>query len=148
MVSNLFSIYPIQVIRIAFDSVLNTVKWYGILDGLEMQNDVYQQITSALIFFSLLVIGLSLAKGFFLFLTRMTIIVMSRLIEYDMKNEIFDQYQNLSLSFYKQNNTGDLMNRISEDVSKVRMYFGPAIMYTINLFVLFTLVIYLSLIHI
>lgn len=142
VVSNLFSIYPIQVIRIAFDSVLNTVKWYGILDGLEMQNDVYQQITSALIFFSLLVIGLSLAKGFFLFLTRMTIIVMSRLIEYDMKNEIFDQYQNLSLSFYKQNNTGDLMNRISEDVSKVRMYFGPAIMYTINLFVLFTLVIY------
>ena len=142
VVSNLFSIYPIQVIRIAFDSVLNTVKWYGILDGLEMQNDVYQQITSALIFFSLLVIGLSLAKGFFLFLTRMTIIVMSRLIEYDMKNEIFDQYQNLSLSFYKQNNTGDLMNRISEDVSKVRMYFGSAIMYTINLFVLFTLVIY------
>ena len=142
VVSNLFSIYPIQVIRIAFDSVLNTVKWYGILDGLEMQNDVYQQITSALIFFSLLVIGLSLAKGFFLFLTRMTIIVMSRLIEYDMKNEIFDQYQNLSLSFYKQNNTGDLMNRISEDVSKVRMYFGPAIMYTINLFVLLTLVIY------
>ena len=142
VVSNLFSIYPIQVIRIALDSVLNTVKWYGILDGLEMQNDVYQQITSALIFFSLLVIGLSLAKGFFLFLTRMTIIVMSRLIEYDMKNEIFDQYQNLSLSFYKQNNTGDLMNRISEDVSKVRMYFGPAIMYTINLFVLFTLVIY------
>ena len=142
VVSNLFSIYPIQVIRIAFDSVLNTVKWYGILDGLEMQNDVYQQITSALIFFSLLVIGLSLAKGFFLFLTRMTIIVMSRLIEYDMKNEIFDQYQNLSLSFYKQNNTGDLMNRISEDVSKVRMYFGPAIMYTINLFVLFTLLIY------
>ena len=142
VVSNLFSIYPIQVIRIAFDSVLNTVKWYGVLDGLEMQNDVYQQITSALIFFSLLVIGLSLAKGFFLFLTRMTIIVMSRLVEYDMKNEIFDQYQNLSLSFYKQNNTGDLMNRISEDVSKVRMYFGPAIMYTINLFVLFTLVIY------
>ena len=142
VVSNLFSIYPIQVIRIAFDSVLNTVKWYGVLDGLEKQNDVYQQITSALIFFSLLVIGLSLAKGFFLFLTRMTIIVMSRLIEYDMKNEIFDQYQNLSLSFYKQNNTGDLMNRISEDVSKVRMYFGPAIMYTINLFVLFTLVIY------
>ena len=142
VVSNLFSIYPIQVIRIAFDSVLNTVKWYGVLDGLEMQNDVYQQITSALIFFSLLVIGLSLAKGFFLFLTRMTIIVMSRLVEYDIKNEIFDQYQNLSLSFYKQNNTGDLMNRISEDVSKVRMYFGPAIMYTINLFVLFTLVIY------
>lgn len=141
IISNLFSIYPVQVIRIAFDSVLNSTKWYGILNGFELQNDVYQQITSALVFFSLLVIGLSFAKGFFLFLTRMTIIVMSRLIEYDMKNEIFNHYQNLSLGFYKKNNTGDLMNRISEDVSRVRMYFGPAIMYTINLIVLFTLVI-------
>jgi len=141
IISNLFSIYPVQVIRIAFDSVLDSTKWYGIMDNFDIQNDVYQQITTALVYFSLLVIGLSLAKGFFLFLTRMTIIVMSRLIEYDLKNEIFDQYQNLSLSFYKKNNTGDLMNRISEDVSRVRMYFGPAIMYTINLIVLFTLVI-------
>ncbi len=80
-----------------------------------------------------------LIKGVFLFLTRQTVIIMSRYIEYDLKNEIFDQYQKLHLGFYKQNNTGDLMNRISEDVSKVRMYLGPGLMYTINLFFLFAL---------
>ena len=81
-------------------------------------------------------------KGIFLFMTRQTIIVMSRLIEYDLKNAIYDQYQRLHLAFYKRNNTGDLMNRISEDVSKVRMYLGPAVMYTLNLIVLIVLVIY------
>ena len=85
---------------------------------------------------------LSIFKGFFLFLMRQTIIVMSRHIEYDLKNEIYNQYQNLDLSFYKKNNTGDLMNRISEDVSHVRMYLGPGVMYSINLVVLFTLVVY------
>ena len=85
---------------------------------------------------------LSLCKGFFLFLMRQTIIVMSRHIEFDLKNEIYDQYQKLDMSFYKKNRTGDLMNRISEDVSHVRMYLGPGIMYSINLVVLFTLVVY------
>jgi ATP-binding cassette subfamily B protein len=85
---------------------------------------------------------LSLGSGFFLFLTRQTIIIMSRLIEYDLKNEIYNQYQQLDYSFYKKNSTGDLMNRISEDVSQVRMYLGPGIMYTINLIALFGLVIY------
>lgn len=83
----------------------------------------------------------SLLKGIFLFCTRQTIIVMSRRIEYDFKNDIFLKYQQLNLSFYKQNRTGDLMNRISEDVSKVRMYLGPAIMYTLNVVVLFVMVI-------
>jgi ATP-binding cassette, subfamily B, multidrug efflux pump len=85
---------------------------------------------------------LSAASGVFLFLTRQTIIVMSRLIEFDLKNEIYAQYQRLDYSFYKKNATGDLMNRISEDVSQVRMYLGPGIMYTINLIALFFLVIY------
>jgi ATP-binding cassette subfamily B protein len=85
---------------------------------------------------------LSIASGFFLFLTRQTIIIMSRLIEFDLKNEIYAQYQRLDYSFYKKNATGDLMNRISEDVSQVRMYLGPGIMYTINLIALFILVIY------
>lgn len=84
----------------------------------------------------------SIGSGFFLFLTRQTIIIMSRLIEYDLKNEIYDQYQKLDYSFYKKNSTGDLMNRISEDVSQVRMYLGPGIMYTINLVALFGLVIF------
>lgn len=85
----------------------------------------------------LLIIGATILSGFFTFLMRQTLIVMSRYIEFDLKNEIFKQYENLSLSFYKKNRTGDLMNRISEDVGKVRMYFGPAIMYTINMIVLF-----------
>ena len=85
---------------------------------------------------------LSLISGFFLFLMRQTIIIMSRLIEYDLKNEIFDKYQQLDFMFYKSNNTGDLMNRISEDVSQVRMYLGPGIMYTLNLIALFVLVLY------
>lgn len=85
---------------------------------------------------------LSLCSGFFLFLMRQTIIIMSRLIEYDLKNEIYQKYQELDLMFYKRNNTGDLMNRISEDVSQVRMYLGPGIMYTLNLIALFILVLY------
>ena len=85
----------------------------------------------------LYIIGAALISGLFTFLMRQTLIVMSRLIEFDLKNEIYAQYQRLSLSFYKQNRTGDLMNRISEDVGKVRMYFGPAIMYTMNMLVLF-----------
>ena len=82
-----------------------------------------------------------LLKGIFLFFTRQTIIVMSRRIEYDLKGTIFDQYQRLDATFYKVQDTGDLMNRISEDVSKVRMYLGPAIMYTLNLTMLILLVV-------
>ena len=85
----------------------------------------------------LIIVGVALLSGFFTFLMRQTIIVTSRLIEFDLKNEIYQQYQKLSLNFYKKNRTGDLMNRISEDVSKVRMYVGPAIMYTMNMIVLF-----------
>ncbi|MBE7629660.1 ABC transporter ATP-binding protein [Tenacibaculum piscium] len=83
----------------------------------------------------MLIIGVTLLGGFFTFLMRQTIIVMSRMIEFDLKNEIYQQYQRLSTNFYKNNRTGDLMNRISEDVSKVRMYFGPAIMYSLNMLI-------------
>ena len=83
-----------------------------------------------------LIIGVAVLAGFFTFLMRQTIIVTSRLIEFDLKNEIYQQYQRLSLNFYKKNRTGDLMNRISEDVSKVRMYVGPALMYSMNMIVL------------
>jgi len=87
------------------------------------------------------IVGAAIISGFFTFLMRQTLIVMSRLIEFDLKNEIFQQYESLSLNFYKKNRTGDLMNRISEDVGKVRMYFGPAIMYTMNMLVLFVVAI-------
>jgi ATP-binding cassette subfamily B protein len=89
-----------------------------------------------------IIIGLAILSGFFTFLMRQTIIVTSRLIEFDLKNEIFLQYERLSLNFYKKNRTGDLMNRISEDVGKVRMYFGPAVMYTINMLVLFSVAVF------
>jgi ATP-binding cassette, subfamily B, multidrug efflux pump len=90
------------------------------------------QVNHILLMYGLEIILHTLIFGFFLFLNRQTIIVMSRLIEYDMKNEIFEHYQKLDQAFYKRNNTGDLMNRISEDVSRVRMYIGPAVMYTIT----------------
>ena len=89
----------------------------------------------------LLIIGATLVAAFFTFLMRQTFIVVSRHIEYDLKNEIFKKYEELSLNFYKKNRTGDLMNRISEDVSKVRMYLGPAIMYSVQTGVLFIVVI-------
>ncbi|TMM30993.1 ABC transporter ATP-binding protein [Polaribacter aestuariivivens] len=84
----------------------------------------------------LIIVGVAVLAGFFTFLMRQTIIVTSRLVEFDLKNEIYQQYQRLSLNFYKKNRTGDLMNRISEDVSKVRMYVGPAVMYSMNMIVL------------
>ena len=89
----------------------------------------------------LLVIATTIIAGLFSFLMRQTLIVMSRHIEFDLKNEIFRQYENLTQHFYKQNRTGDLMNRISEDVGKVRMYVGPAVMYSINTVIRFTIVI-------
>lgn len=85
---------------------------------------------------------LSVGKGFFLFLMRQTLIIMSRRIEYDIKNEVFNHYLSLDTAFYKRNRIGDLMNRISEDVSQVRMYLGPGIMYSINLVVLSVMSIY------
>ncbi len=93
------------------------------------------EVKTVLLHNILLIIGVTLLGGFFTFLMRQTIIVMSRMIEFDLKNEIYQQYQRLSNNFYKKNRTGDLMNRISEDVSKVRMYFGPAIMYSLNMLV-------------
>jgi len=140
-VNNVFAIFPVQVIRNAFDLVLETVETYQLLNGYTVADTFYDNLTTTLLYMGGLVLLFAILKGIFLFFTRLTIIIMSRLIEYDLKNEVFDHYQKLNLSFYKQQNTGDLMNRISEDVSRVRMYFGPAIMYTINLLVLFIFVI-------
>jgi len=98
-------------------------------------------VKSQLVINIVYIIGAALLSGLFTFMMRQTLIVMSRLIEYDLKNEVFEQYENLSLNFYKRNRTGDLMNRISEDIGKVRMYFGPAIMYTMNMLVLFVIAI-------
>ncbi len=134
-ISVVFKIFPAIYVRKSFDTVEKALKSFQ-NGGFEL-NDLQQQ----LIMYGLIIIGASLLNGLFTFFMRQTIIVVSRYIEFDMKNAIFDQYQKLSLAFYKRNNTGDLMNRISEDVSRVRMYIGPAIMYTINTSLLLLIVI-------
>lgn len=140
-VSNLFAIFPAQIIRYAFDVVSETIDTYKLYEGFEQKEMFYGLIAKSLMWFGIIVLAMALLKGVFMFFMRQTIIIMSRLVEYDMKNELYDHYQKLNLAFFKRNNTGDLMARITEDVSKVRMYIGPAIMYSINLVVLFVLVI-------
>ena len=130
--SNFFALYPAEFVKVALDKVLASLK----------QTNNFNDIKSEIVKYSTLILLFSLGKGVFMFLMRQTIIVMSRKIEFDLKNEIYRKYQSLSMSFYSKNNTGDLMNRISEDVSRVRMYLGPAIMYFINISVLFSLVIF------
>ncbi|WP_207423609.1 ABC transporter ATP-binding protein [Desertivirga brevis] len=139
--SNIFGVLPAQVIRLAFDLVNENISVFRLFTGFDRQQLIYQVFTSSLLFFGFLVLVLALLRGLFLFFMRQTIILMSRHIEYDMKNEIYQHYQDLSMSFFRRNNTGDLMNRVTEDVSRVRMYVGPAIMYTINTIVLFILAI-------
>ena len=140
-ISNLFAIFPAQVIRYAIDFVQDNLMVFPIFDTPSLIGTYEGVLMKAIAIFAALVISLALLKGLFMYFMRQTIIVMSRWIEYDLKNEVFQKYQELHMAFYKQNNTGDLMNRISEDVSRVRMYLGPAIMYTINLIVLFIMVV-------
>ena len=131
VITNIFAIYPAEFVRNALDELI-----------LKLNAENKENLSLVLLKYALLIVLFAVLKGIFLYMTRQTIIVMSRKIEFDLKNEIFDKYQKLSIGFYKQNKTGDLMNRITEDISKVRMYLGPAVMYSINLTVLFSLVIY------
>ncbi|MEZ5057258.1 MAG: ABC transporter ATP-binding protein [Saprospiraceae bacterium] len=139
--SNYFRALQPQYIREALDFVIEKVK---VFDGgtAEISEVQASELGGALLKFGLIVLGLALLMGIFMYLMRQTIIVVSRLIEYDLRKEIFQHYQELDLAFYKRNNTGDLMARITEDVSKVRMYLGPAVLYGINLISLFVMVIY------
>ncbi|TDB65114.1 ABC transporter ATP-binding protein [Arundinibacter roseus] len=141
VISNLFGIFPAQLVRYALDLVRETLDIYYLFDGSPIQAEMYSVFTNSILLYGLLILAMALLKGFFLFLVRQTIIVMSRHIEYELKNDIYEHYQSLPMSFYRKHNTGDLMARISEDVSKVRMYVGPSLMYGINLIVLFILVI-------
>jgi len=138
-ISVIFGILPavfigesFEIVRQAFEQFKNPQSDYQLSD-----------LRDKLILYGAIIIGSSLLKGLFMFFMRQTIIVVSRYIEYDLKNEIYQQYQDLSLAFYKRNNTGDLMNRISEDVSRVRMYLGPAIMYTINVSITLIIIVYI-----
>ena len=142
VISNIFSVLPAQVIRVAFDLVTENIGVYRLFSGFNRQQMIYEIFGSSLLLFGVLVLVLSLIRGLFLFFMRQTLILMSRHIEYDLKNDIYRHYQLLSLAFYRRHNTGDLMNRATEDVSRVRMYLGPGIMYAINTVVLFILVIW------
>lgn len=122
ILSTTFSVYQGIVVGDATNEIVDLISKHKSIE------------TFKFVKFGLLLLGLALSSGLFMFLMRQTIIVMSRFIEYDQKNELFAHYQTLDTSFYKNNTTGDIMNRISEDVGKVRMYTGPAIMYLINTF--------------
>lgn len=141
-ISNYFQSLQPQVIRQALDMVIENIALYRMYDGFDLQKQAFQHFGKVLLFFGMVVLVLALLMGIFLFMVRQTIIVMSRLIEYDIRKEIFAHYENLHQAFYKRNSTGDMMARIVEDVSKVRNYLGPAILYGINLITLFGLVIY------
>ena len=136
---NFFALWPVEYVGKSIDAVVASLNDYN---SEEVHRDtLVPELTEKIFYFLLIIIGLGILRGIIMFMMRQTMIVMSRLIEYDLKNDIYSHNQRLSLAFYRRNNTGDLVNRISEDVSRVRMYIGPAIMYTINLVVLFTLII-------
>jgi len=133
IISRVFSIVTPRLVGDSMTSIENY---------LSLNNISPDELKDVLFFNIVLIIGASLISGFFTFLMRQTIINVSRFIEFDVKNEIFSHYQSLDQIFYKKNRTGDLMNRISEDVSKVRMYYGPVIMYGTNAIVLFIIIIF------
>jgi ATP-binding cassette, subfamily B, multidrug efflux pump len=141
IISNFFQILPAQVVRYAFDLIREGITLHSIYEDMAQQEVVYELFSNSILVYGVIILIMALLRGVFLFFVRQTIIVMSRLVENDLKNEIYEHYQSLPLSFYRKNNTGDLMARISEDVSRVRMYIGPAIMYGLNLVVLFLMVI-------
>ncbi|WP_026236129.1 ABC transporter ATP-binding protein [Pontibacter roseus] len=141
IISNFFQILPAQVVRHAFNLIKEGINLHNLYEGMAQQETVYDTFASSILVYGVVILVMALLRGLFLFFVRQTIIVMSRLVENDLKNEIYEHYQSLPLSFYRKNNTGDLMSRISEDVSRVRMYLGPAIMYGINLVILFLMVI-------
>lgn len=141
IISNIFAIYPARLVRESVDVVVENLHLFRLFSGSELLEVGRSRLLLLLLGFAGLIFLMALLKGLFLFMVRQTIIVTSRLMEYDMKNQIYAQYQALDYGFYKRNATGDLMNRISEDVSRVRMYLGPALMYGINLLVLFVLII-------
>src|SRR5574343_1461095 len=132
IVAQIFSLFTPELVGNSIKIIEDFIK-SGNQELNHLKIDLLKNIT--------LIILCTLIAGFLTFLMRQTLIVMSRYVEFDLKNEIFNHYQNLTQSFYKRNRTGDLMNRISEDVGKVRMYVGPAVMYSLNTVMRFTIVV-------
>jgi len=132
-ISSLFAVIPARLISSILDKLQATIKAYT--PG-HMPDNVKSDLFHYVFVESMLLLGLAMLRGIFMFFMRQTIIVMSRLIEYDQKTEIYNHYQQLHTGFFKNHYTGDMMNRISEDVSRVRMYTGPSVMYATNMIVL------------
>ncbi len=141
VLSNFFAIYPARIIQQLVDAVIDQILINQLFLGTPQYGALIRQSVILTSYFALLMLAMALLKGVFMFLMRQTIIIMSRHVEYDLKNAIYSHYQKLHTGFFKANSTGDLMNRISEDVGRVRMYIGPAIMYTSGLIILFLLVV-------
>lgn len=141
-ISNYFRILQPQIIREALDLVVENIRLYKSMEGFEVQKELYGVLAETLLYFGAAVLLMALLMGVFMYFMRQTIIVMSRLVEYDLRKSLFEHYERLHTGFFKKNNTGDLMARVTEDVSKVRMYMGPAVMYGVNLVSLFIMVIY------
>ena len=139
--STLLAIFPAQIVRYAFDLVGEGIDLYHLFAGTSSQSEVYTLFGRNVLLYGILIIVLALLRGVFLFFMRQTLIVMSRHVENDQKNEIYQHYQSLPLAFYRRHSTGDLMSRISEDVGRVRMYIGPALMYFMQLVILFVLIV-------
>jgi ATP-binding cassette subfamily B protein len=141
VLANLFKVFPAVVVRDALNAAETKVtQLRATSDELEAEA-LKASITKELLIYGGKVIGLALISGFFLFYTRQTIIVMSRKVEYDLHRDLYEHFQSLSLAFYRKNRTGDLMARITEDVSRVRQYLGPGIMYTMNTISLIVIVV-------
>jgi ATP-binding cassette subfamily B multidrug efflux pump len=141
IISNIFQIFPAIFVRKSIDLVTQDIPLHQAFTGLSSQASFFSVFAFGILIYAAFILVMALLRGVFLYFVRQTLIVMSRHIEFDLKNEVFNHYQHLPLSFYRRNNTGDLMNRISEDVSRVRMYIGPAIMYGLQLFTLFFMLI-------
>ncbi|MBX0292494.1 ABC transporter ATP-binding protein/permease [Hymenobacter sp. HSC-4F20] len=139
--STLLAIFPAQIVRYAFDLVSEGIDLYHLYAGTRAQSEVYELFGRNVLLYGVLILVMALLRGIFLFFMRQTLIVMSRHVENDQKNEIYQHYQRLPLSFYRRHSTGDLMSRISEDVGRVRMYIGPALMYFMQLVILFVLIV-------
>ncbi len=140
--SNYFRVLQPQTIRYAMDTIINNIGLYHLYEGTALQVDVRNSIASDLLYFGMLTLAFALLMGIFMYFMRQTLIVMSHLIVFDLRNDIYKHYQALDTSFYKRNKTGDLMSRITEDINKVRTYLGPGIMYAVNLLIMFAMVIY------
>lgn len=145
LVANLFSIYPAQVVRQSFDLVGHLIELQGLLAGFTAGDRLQSMFVKILLFYGLIVLGFAVMRGVFLFLMRQTLIVMSRRIEYDQKNELYRKYQTYSLRLLRKQRTGDMMARMSEDVSNVRMFIGPGIMYSLNTLSLFLMLLVIML---